>query len=89
MSTSWYVRGVRPPDERWRQMKVVYDACVAAGVDIPDTVAAFFDGDRPDPDGVVIDIPQREWRDQWRCGIEVDVADLPADVKTIRFIIST
>ena len=33
MSTSIYVLFVKPPDERWQQMKTIYDTCTAAGVE--------------------------------------------------------
>lgn len=87
MSTSLHAQGIRPPDERWQQMKAVYDACKAAGVVVPREVSEFFGGTAPDPSGVVIDLPKRDWQDDYRTGIDVDVADIPQDVKTIRFVV--
>ncbi len=88
MSTSWRAQGIRLPDERWQQMKAVYDACTAAGIDVPDEVMRFFNYEGPDPAGVVIDIPSREWKSDYYSGTEVDVADIPDGVRTIRFVIS-
>jgi hypothetical protein len=47
---------VRPPDERWSKMKAAWDACEAAGVEPPEDVEEFFDGEGPDPAGLVVDI---------------------------------
>jgi hypothetical protein len=85
MSMSTHIRGIVPPDETWQQMKAAWDACETAGVPIPDAVYDFFDGEPPDPEGVVVSIPFRDWKGDMESGYEVDVADLPEHVKTIRF----
>ena len=84
MGMSSHVKGFAPPDDRWHQMRAVHDACTAAGVPVPHQVHDFFGGD-PDASGQEVDVPHREWRDDDRVGFEVDVADLPQSVKTIRF----
>lgn len=83
-----YIKFVKPADERWQQMKAIYDACTAAGVEIPNEVSRFFNWDAPEPSGVITDGQAREWSDDSRSGLEVDVADIPPDVKTIRFVVS-
>lgn len=88
MSTSIYVLFVKPPDERWQQMKTIYDTCTAAGVPVPREVVSFFEGDTPDPSGVIVRGPSREWSDSYRSGLEIDVSDIPSDVKTVRFVVS-
>jgi len=50
------VYGIRPPDEKWRQMKAVYDACIVASVEIPEEVIEFFDGEAPIAEGVLLDL---------------------------------
>ena len=84
---STHVVGIVPPDEDWRAQKAVWDACVAAGVEIPQRTLAFFDGETPDPSGVVYhDIRKREWLGGGTGhGYEVDLADGPKSVKTLRF----
>lgn len=85
VSMSTYVKGFAPADETWQKMKDIWDACVAAQVRIPEAVDDFFDGEPPDPRGVEVGLPAREWRDGDREGYEVDVADIPPHVTTLRF----
>ena len=85
MSMSTHIVGFRPPDEKWRQMKAVWDATKAAGLDPPEQVLDFFEGVEPDPAGVEVPLLTREWSDDSREGCEINVADLPAGVRTIRF----
>lgn len=86
MSMSTHVIGFRPPDEKWRKMKAVWDASEAAGIDPPEEVLDFFNHEPPDPQGVEVEIPVRECRPHdGASGYEVDVASLPKDVTVIRF----
>ena len=85
MSMSSNVIGFKPPDEKWRQMKLVYDACRTAGVDVPETVNEFFNHEKPDDMGVVVEIPFHEYRDDMQEGFEVHLLELPADIRVIRF----
>jgi len=85
MSMSTHVTGFTPPDERWQQMKAAWDACASAGVQVPEAVAEFFGYVPPDPAGVETDLPLREWKSASREGYELDLADIPAGVRTIRF----
>jgi hypothetical protein len=84
MSTS--VIGFIPPDEHWERMKAVWDACCAGGVPVPDEVVTFFGDEEPDPAGVEVELPLREWKNRLSSeGYELDVAAIPEHVKTIRF----
>lgn len=83
MGTS--VVGIRPPDEKWRKMKAIYDACTAAGIEVPQEVDNFFDGGAPDAAGVVVDVSAERWASDDAEGLEVDVTALPKDVTRIRF----
>ena len=86
MSMSTRVRGIVPPDETWKAMKQVWDACVAANVPVPGEVLEFFGDEPPDPAGVIVEIPVREYKGGLDgAGFEVDLASVPAHVKTIRF----
>ncbi len=85
MSMSTHVTGFAPAGEEWRKMKVVWDACGAAGIAVPDEVAEFFGGEEPDPAGVEVELPLRKWNSEMGQGYELDVAGIPAHVKTIRF----
>jgi len=85
MSMSTHVAGFVPPDETWQKMKAIFDACRAADVPVPDEVEDFFEGEDPDPAGMETGLPVRKLNDQDRAGYELDVKDIPATVKTIRF----
>lgn len=85
MSMSTHVTGFVPPDEAWARMKAVWDACKAAGLPVPGEVEDFFEGGEPDPAGVSVDLPVREWSDDSRAGYEIDIAAIPPQVKVIRF----
>lgn len=89
MGMTTHIVGFRPPDEKWKQMKSVWDACKEAGVPVPTKVVDFFAGLVPDPTGVEVDICKdyavSEYENGSRSGIEVDITKLPQDVKIIRF----
>ena len=96
MSMSTHVIGFRPPDENWKQMKAIYDACTKAKVSLPEEVEDYFNGEPPDPQGVKVELEDypsktnklgavKDWRDDMRGGFEVDVTKLPKGVTLIRF----
>jgi hypothetical protein len=86
MSMSTHVTGYAPPDERWQQMKAIWDTCKVAGIPVPAEVEEFFGGEEPDPAGVEVELPLREWSGTYAgAGYELDVAAIPSQVKTIRF----
>ena len=68
MSMSTHVYGFRPPDERWQQMKAVFDASKAAGIQVPIEVESFFENGEPDTSGQEVDLGEavQEWRADMR-----------------------
>lgn len=89
MGMSTIVVGFKPPDERWKQMKKVYDACEEAGIKIPKEVGEFFGGSPPDPSGVEVNLRVHgaltRWEEEGADGYELHVDKLPKDVKIVRF----
>lgn len=85
MSMSTHIVGFTPPDDIWRQMKVIWDGCVAAEIPVPKEVGDFFNWTTPDPSGIEYDLTLREWKDDTAQGWELDVESIPGHVKTIRF----
>jgi hypothetical protein len=86
MSMSTRVTGFAPPDETWQSMWAVWNACLAAHVPVPAEVEKFFGGEPPDPAGVEVDLPVREWNGGLGgAGYELDVSAIPPQVKTLRF----
>lgn len=90
MSMYSYVIGFKPVDEKWKQMKAVYDACVAAKTSIPQEVMEFFDHEAPDDSGVKVDGDKMsgvtKYSADMQDGFEVDIRKLPPDVTIIRFV---
>lgn len=79
--------GVVPPDEKWNEMKAIWDACEKAKIEPPKVVLEFFDYRDPDPAGVETSIEWEEWSDgNMSEGIEVEVDKIPKHVKIIRFV---
>ena len=85
MSMSTHVLGFRPPDEKWLAMQAVWDACTAAGIEVPKSVDAFFGGMPPDKSGVEVEILCHGYHDDGRDGFEIDIRELPKDVTVLRF----
>jgi hypothetical protein len=84
------VIGIKPADEKWEQMKAVFDACVLAKVDIPDEVEMYFNGDAPDPSGIKVYEKSlgeavKKYEKYPYLGYEVYIDKLPKDIKIIRF----
>jgi len=89
MSTT--VVGIKPPDATFQKMFDAYKACEEAGVEIPKAVDKFFNGEIPDPAGVVVSLRNKPgwgvepWEDESASGFEVDLTKLPKDIKVLRF----
>lgn len=88
MGMSTHAAGFKPPDDKWIKMKQAYDACVGAGVDVPDEVDEFFNGEAPDDEGVEVDLEEhpccQKWEDGSREGFQIDLTKLPKDLRFIR-----
>ena len=70
-------------------MKAVHDACLRAGVVVPEEVMEYFEGKSPDPKGVEVKLQNlKPWARDMEDGFEIDINTLPADVKILRFVCS-
>lgn len=87
MSMTINIVGIRPPDQRWKDMKAIYDSCNLGGVEIPKDVMEFFNYEEPDKKGVVVDLEKHleEWSDESSQGYELKVKDIPKSVTVLRF----
>lgn len=89
MSMSTSITGFKPPDEKWKKMKAIWDACEEAGVSPPEAVDKFFNRVPPDDSGVEVRIDDtvccRRCNGEMRTGFEVLLDKIPKDVKIIRF----
>ena len=91
MSMSTFVKGL-VDDEYHAKMVKAYEACGEAGTDIPVKLDEYFDSIDMDGHEAVaedgkklVELPTRKWADEVGEGFELDVADIPENVKTIRF----
>lgn len=91
MRMNTHVYGFKPPDDYWKAMKKIWDACHEAKIDPPEKVGDFFDWQPPEDNGVKVDedwLTQcgalEEYRGAGESGHEIIVANLPKDVKVIR-----
>lgn len=82
-----HIVGFMPPDEEWRKMKAVWDACEEAGVEVPMIVGDFFEWVDPDPRGLEVDLGDflKRYNGEGQCGRELYVEDIPAKVNMLRF----
>jgi hypothetical protein len=87
MSMSTNVVGFRPPDEKWKALKLIWDACEASGIEAPIEVQKFFEYETPDDHGKEIDLGSAltKWSNDSADGYEIDVKKLPKDLTVIRF----
>ena len=90
MGMSSSLVGVKPPDAKWIAMKAAWESCQAAGVPPPKEVEDFFNGERPDPSGVVVQILHTAAVHEFAPhdaaeGFEVYLDKLPKDVTVLRF----
>jgi hypothetical protein len=94
------IEGIKPPDEEWQKKKAAWDACIEAGIDAPEQLWDFFEGETPDDEGVVVELgcgpdeyetahdALEPYREEMVDGYVVDLAKLPADIKKLRFVLS-
>jgi hypothetical protein len=87
MGMSTNIVGIVPADEKFKEMKLIWDTCIKNKVKIPKEVEKFFNDETPDSAGVVIDIEDLcdEYNTEYASGFEIKVEDIPKDVKIIRF----
>jgi hypothetical protein len=91
MSMSTWVIAFVPADQKWHNMKKVWDACKAAGIAIPVAVTNYFGSEEPDTNGVEVDEDRlielgaaTEFNDDMQDGFDIHIDKLPKDVKVVR-----
>jgi hypothetical protein len=89
VSMSTHVFGIKPADEKWKKMKDAWEACIKALVPVPKEVLEYFNGERPDAKGVVVNLSEKavsEIDGDSSSGLEVNLDKVPDDVRIIRFV---
>lgn len=85
MGMSTNVVGIIPADEMYDDMKKIWDLCEELKATIPQEVIDFFDGEKPDGKGVIVDIEKQDYSNEYSSGYEIDLSKIPEHVKIIRF----
>lgn len=89
MSMSTHVVGLRPPTEEYLKKVKAWEACDAAEVEIPQELQDYFNGERPEPTGMLVEIEKSPaitlHRARGSAGFEVDTTKLPEGVTIVRF----
>lgn len=86
MSMSSWVVGVVLPDAEYKKMLAVWKACEKAGVEVPQRVEEYFEGEEPDGKGLTVEIPHEEYNAEMQNGFEVELSKLDPKIKKIRFV---
>ena len=92
MSMSTFIEAIKPKDEKFEKMELIYNSCKELDVPIPDDVIFYFNDKKPSVYGVVIghyDLPpdcfsKYEDLDGLKNGYTIYLDKLPEDVKVIR-----
>ena len=72
MGMSTNTVGIIPADEKWKEMKLIYDTCLKNKIEIPKKVNEFFNDEEPDEKGVKIYLKYEKWDDGDMCsGVEI------------------
>lgn len=87
MGMSTHVVGFRPVDDKFSQMKSVWDACKIAGISPPDEVKSFFGFSEPDPNGFEVSLGSAlcEWSNEYAEGFELNLDKLDPTIRIVRF----
>jgi hypothetical protein len=86
MSISLSVIGIVPADEKFKEMKTIYEMCEKNNIRIPDEVDDYFGDNVPDDLGMEVDIPCEEYKDEYSEGYKIDVSKIPKKVKFIKCV---
>lgn len=90
MGMSTHVYGFKPVDKKYKKLEEIYHLCNEQGITIPDEVDDFFNGERPDPCGVIIDLKDKsyvsKYCDDMSQGFEIDLTKISRDINIIRFV---
>ena len=72
-------------DMQYQKFLKILNACIEARINPPKEVDDYFGGEDDPEYPLEIQFDAREWSDEACNGLEIDIADLPDGVKTIRF----
>ena len=85
MGTYLFVEGIRKSDDKFKQMKAVWDACMKADIELPKEIQKFFNWRDPDKEGLRVKLTEEhglEKEDFSYKGI-IEIAKLPDNITHI------
>lgn len=89
MSMSTHVIGIVAVNAEYQKKYKAYKACEDAEVDIPQELIEFFNGESPDPNGMVIDLRKNPCVKKYSAdmidGFDIDLSKVDKNIKIIRF----
>ncbi len=88
MGSDLYIKGFGDPDGKSEEYAKIWELCEKQGIDVPPRVEEFFCYQRPADGLVPVHIPRAEYHDENSSGYDIKVADIPANVVTIRVVVS-
>lgn len=87
------VVGLRDPEDEpnYKHMRAIYDSCRAVGVPVPDEVLEYFNYEKPDSAGLIVDLDFDDsvssWNEGEAEGLEVVLKGLPEGLTRLRFFV--
>jgi hypothetical protein len=94
MSMSTYIQAFRDFDSKWNEMMKIKLLCDKNKISYPKEVSDYFGEEAEESQSYLeqelnkIDTKKwtKEWNEDSRQGFEIEVKDIPKEVKTIRFV---
>ncbi len=89
MGTSIGVQFLREKDEKYTKYAEIFKACKENNISIPKEIDEYFGGygvDNNLEERLEVEFEPREFNKDYQSGYEIDIEEIPEDVKTIRFL---
>lgn len=89
MGMSTHLIGLIPADAKYKKMRAIWENCYEYDIRIPPEVEKYFEGERPDGNGIRVPLKEEDgvtsYVSEGENGFEVELSKLPKDVKFLRF----
>lgn len=89
MSTNTYIQGLKPKTGEYQIRLDVFTSCKKINIEPPKEIKDFFYNGEICEEGIVTELPKeavREYTDEYREFLEVDLTKIPDDISRIRFV---
>lgn len=89
MSINTYVQGLKPKTNEYQIKLDIFISCKKLNIEPPKEIKDFFYDWEICEEGIVTELPKesvREYTDEYRDFLEVDLTKIPKDISKIRFV---